>query len=192
MSSLFLDTTKGVTLGLLDKDFKWLFYEFFENAKGSSFLHFKINSILETNSLDLADIKNVFYVSGPGSYTGMRLSEGLKQVLEWSGKKCYSFYHFDIPKIVGIKSGTWACDAFKNEAFVYTWDEKTEKKTLDLLSDLNLSDVYTSFESEKLKANTFTSKMIFNESQKVFKYIKEHKLKKELYYFRTLEQEFGR
>ena len=43
--------------------------------KPSTILHSEINSILERNNLRIEDIDLVIYASGPGSYTGMRLTK---------------------------------------------------------------------------------------------------------------------
>ena len=68
---LFIDTTKDITVGLLNREFEWIEYEFFENAKGSALIHKCIYDQLERQNIGLDNIEGLVQLAGPGSYTGM-------------------------------------------------------------------------------------------------------------------------
>lgn len=196
---IFLDTTSGITVGLLDQDNKWLDYQYLEGQKGSAVIHKMILDSLNKCELDISDISVLFQTAGPGSYTGMRVSDGISQIFEWQNINTYSFYHFDIPKIIGVDKGLWFVGAFKGEMFHYEWNSDDEKKSLMKLEEsLNLlkrSDipVFTSFEDEKLEFNyELTKDMIYSNSKLIFDFIENNNIKKELYYFRTIDEEFSR
>ena len=84
---LFIDTTKDVTVGLVDNNFEWLEYEYFKDAKGSALIHKCIYEQLEKQNKTIDDLVGVLQVAGPGSYTGMRVSEGVSQIFDWQKLK---------------------------------------------------------------------------------------------------------
>lgn len=179
MYSLFLDTTAGLTVGLLDENFSWVYYESTNEKRPSEHIHEKIFFMLSKLNLELQSLQ-LITVAGPGSYTGMRLSEGFSDILNWSGVKVFSFYHFEVPKLIGIQSGSWITNAFKKEIFCYHWDEKESSSEL-------LSECYTK--------NPFTidqtREFIYDHANLIFTQIIQLNEKKETYYFRSLEKEFG-
>jgi tRNA threonylcarbamoyladenosine biosynthesis protein TsaB len=126
---LFIDSTLGLEIGLLDSQFRWVDFSTYDSKKPSEIIHFEIHQLLNKHHLKLKSLE-CFTTSGPGSYTGMRTSEGLVQVLALSGMKIYSFYHFEVPKLTGVKEGFWVTNAFKGQVFVYTWNEEKEEKLL--------------------------------------------------------------
>ena len=109
-----------------------------------------MHRLLEANSLSLNEIDEVFLINGPGSYTGIRISEGVGQVLELADKKIYSFHHFIVPQTLGIEKGHWVSNAFKGEYFIYSWESANSKKELVLKDDCDLSKLegglYSHFE----------------------------------------------
>ena len=80
---LFLDTTFGITVGLLDDQNEWLDYSFVDGQKGSAVIHKIILDLLEKNNLSIKNVKALFQIAGPGSYTGMRVSDGISQIFDW-------------------------------------------------------------------------------------------------------------
>jgi tRNA threonylcarbamoyladenosine biosynthesis protein TsaB len=196
---IFLDTTFGITVGLLNNHNEWIDYQFVDGQKGSAVIHKIILDLLEKNTLSIEDVKDLFQIAGPGSYTGMRVSDGISQIFEWQNIKTYSFYHFDVPRFLGINSGIWFANAFKGELFLYKWiNENVEKhllkidKALDLLLVTDIP-VFSSFENEKVDCSyKLTKDMIKNNSKTIFDYVEKNNLKKELYYFRTVDEEFSR
>jgi tRNA threonylcarbamoyladenosine biosynthesis protein TsaB len=179
MYSLFLDTTAGLTYGLLDEKFSWLAYESSNEKRPSEHIHEKIFFMLSKLNIQLSQIR-IITLAGPGSYTGMRLSEGFADIAEWNGVKVFSFYHFEIPKLTGVLSGRWITNAFKNEIFSFQWDEIGEKKEL-----LSTCDDPSAFTIE------MTAEHIYKYPEVIFSKVILQNEKRETYYFRTLEKEFG-
>lgn len=179
MYSLFLDTTAGLTVGLLDDQFAWMAYESSNEKRPSEHIHEKIFFMLSKFNLQLNHLR-VITVAGPGSYTGMRLSEGFSDIVSWSGVKILSFYHFEVPKFTGISSGRWMTNAFKNQIFSYQWDPKGS--STELLLECSDPDA---FSIEK------TRELIYTNPTLIFSKVVQLNEKKESYYFRTLEEEFG-
>jgi tRNA threonylcarbamoyladenosine biosynthesis protein TsaB len=179
MYSLFLDTTSGLTIGLLDSQYLWLAYEMTDEKRPSEVIHEKIFTMLSLFNLQIEQVQ-VFTIAGPGSYTGMRLSEGFAQILNWHGLKIYSFYHFDVPLLTGILAGQWITNAFKNQIFSFQWNG--ENNSTELLSNC-----------EDLAAITMeqTKELIHLCPHEIFSKVVLLNHKKETYYFRTLEEEFG-
>lgn len=190
MTTLFIDTTKYITVGLLDKDLNWLGYSFYKELKASAAIHFKIDSLLKAHDLSIQEVDQIIYMAGPGSYTGMRVSAGIAQVFDFSGLKTYSIFHYEIPQILDIKEGHWYSDAFKKEDFLYTWNSEETKSEL-ISKDKNSKNegFYTAFNFEKPSLSTDI--MIRDNSKDIFSHILKTKPKRELYYYRPLEKEFG-
>ncbi|MGZ3789312.1 MAG: hypothetical protein ACXVLQ_12360 [Bacteriovorax sp.] len=193
MHSLFVDSTSGLVIGLLDSKFNWVEYKSLDEKKPSEIIHHEIFSLLKKHGLEIKEMK-CFVSSGPGSYTGMRLSEGIAQIFELSHMPVYSFYHFEVPRLSGITSGFWATNAFKGQVFLYEWDnEKVERhlvnKDLFAIEDKELG--FTLDESDPFFANLATTKsLIKNESAKIFARVHDEKMRVVPYYFRSLEEEF--
>jgi len=196
MAYLFVDTSELLTVGLLDEQFQWLEYHELEDKKSSALIHSFIYELLSKHGLKLENIAAYFQVAGPGSYTGMRVSEGISQVLNWQGMKVYSFYHFEVPKLLGEKSGAWISKAFKGEAFIYSWNNEDVDKELVSLEaldenlDAKTSTLFTHFSGNFERELAYTSKMIKASSSELFPIVVEKNLKREPFYYRALEKEF--
>lgn len=200
MTSLFIDTTQGITVGIIDENYKWSHYDFSDSNKSSSIVHKMIqDAILEAGN-QLSEIKNFIQVSGPGSYTGMRVSDGISQVFAWQDIKVYSFHHFQVPKILNVEQGIWCAKAFKGEIFCYQW--LNEKNNSFLIKEANLEssiknerNIYTSINHDFFP-NGFeinkTAKLIKENPEQLFSYIFRNNLNEPLYYFRTIEEEFSK
>jgi len=189
---LFIDTTFGITVGILDKSYKWLDYKFIEGKKGSAVIHRLIYDLLENNKLKTKDITRLLQVSGPGSYTGMRVSEGIANIFNWQGFEVNSFYHFDVPKLLGVKEGCWITDAFKGESFCFSWNGEDEKSELMKSNDILIPSDIPMFTLKNKEDTNFieTQSLIKEKSEELFKRVVELNMKKDLYYFRTIEMEF--
>lgn len=192
MYSLYVDSSSSLVIGLLDTQLNWLEYKDQFDQKPSEVIHTELYQLIQKYQLDIKNI-NFIFNAGPGSYTGMRLSEGLAQILEWDEKKVFSFYHFDIPLLAGVKTGSWVTNAFKGEVFIYRWDRLENSKELVAASDFVVVDksvVYT-LEAEKDFADLISTKQMLKKDAKIiFKSVLDQKLRQGPYYFRTLEQEF--
>lgn len=193
---LFIDTTKAITVGILDLDFKWLSYEYFPDAKGSALIHKIIYDQYKENNLNLLETKALIQVAGPGSYTGMRVSEGISQIFDWQDFQTFSFYHYEVPSILGVKSGVWLANAFKGEFFTYSWNEKSASSQLIKKENFSYdkeTKYYSSFDFEESGTTLdLTSELIKNMSATLFNAVVSENMKKPLYYYRTLEEEYTR
>lgn len=201
MNYLYLDTTDHLIVGLLDSNLSWIEYLELDDRKSSGKIHGVIFELLEKYELSVESLSGVFQVSGPGSYTGMRVSEGIVRVFDWESIPTYSFYHFDVPKITGITEGKWLSSAFKGEVFVYSWSEEDSNKFLfkdsDLASFIHSSNpIYTHFDLDNIdlhndKVIKYSSELIKNKSKEVFRHVLDRKMRVEPFYYRSLEIEFS-
>ena len=199
MRSLFLDTSENLVLGILDENFSWVDYLDTKEKKGSGVIHGLLFELLKKNSLSMPDIDNIFIMAGPGSYTGMRLGEGLAQVLELFKVNIFSTYHFDIPLILNVESGSFASKAFKGEVFVYSWEKS--KNSYQLILEDKFKKLSLDYQKNNVKCYTHVSDGIFEEFKQtsdlikenpktIFKFLFENNIRKELFYYRPLELEF--
>ncbi len=195
MHFLYVDVTSGLILGLLDSNFNWIEYRDIEEKKPSEIIHLAIYELLKKNNVDSKKLE-YFFCSGPGSYTGMRLGEGMAQMFEWVDEKVYSFYQFEVPQIMGIEKGRWMTNAFKGQVFIYNWSKDHNQIELVNNADLIISNPKSSFTlsaGNPLFSELKTSKeMIKKSPQSFFKIIHDIKMRKAPYYFRTLDEEFSK
>ncbi len=192
MAFLYLDTTNELILGILDKKFEWLAYTEIKERKSSELIHSMIEKMLGNCSLEIEELTHLFLASGPGSYTGMRLAEGIAQVLEWRQVKVFGFYHFEVPQILGIDSGRFLAGAYKKEIFQYSWEAQENSWSLIKEQKLGSSNCYFNADSELWgkELSLKTSQMIKNNAPIFFKYIAERGVRGKPFYYRELEQEF--
>ncbi len=196
MAYLFVDTSELLIVGLLNDKFDWLEYHELRDKKSSALIHALIYELLEKHKVKLKDILGFIQVAGPGSYTGMRVSEGISQVLDWQDIKVNSFYHFEVPSLLEVKKGSWISRAFKGEAFIYSWNAEKENQELILLDDASKrieseqSDFYTHFAGNFESELNYTSEMIKNNSKELFPLVLSQNLQREPFYYRSLEKEF--
>lgn len=183
---LFIDTSFAPTWGLYNGS-KWLHYEQSTDRKASDFLHIQLYEMLKRHSLEVHDVKIILSL-GPGSYTGMRLIQGIKDIFELEGLSLFSFFHFEVPKLLGVQEGEWITKAFKGEVYSYTWSKDKEEKTrkpLDGHFDLTLfGQGIDDFIYES------TSEMIYEEAHDLFDKISQRLDQSDIFYFRELNEEF--
>lgn len=198
MPRLFFDTSAQLKVGLLDENYNWIDFKKIETKKISQVIHYEIFSMLEKRNLSVKDIDKVFTISGPGSYTGMRISNGISDVFNFSGIETYSFYSYEVPSLSLIDDYFWITKAFKGEVFIYRnkhGDIKKElieinKVQLDELKQENVySDGSFAFNGVHLKD---VSSLILENSKLIFQSVESNKLKRESYYFRDLDKEFSK
>ena len=191
MKSLFIDNTDKTTLGILDKDFKFEEYSHFEDKKSASSIHSRLHKILEQCQTTIEDIHNVYIVSGPGSYTGIRVVEGIGQIMKWQGKNIFSFYHFEIPSMVGISSGKWISQAWKSELFIYSWNGKENSAALVFSDEYTITGEEYSFGEE---CNSYPVQscrnLLLNNPVDIFTFVTKRGDYRPPYYYRELEREF--
>ncbi len=186
MDTLFLDSSHYLRLGILDKQFEWIDFREIKNKKGSSILHYELYKLLEEKGLQANCLKKIFLANGPGSYTGIRLAEGIAQIFEWQEVEIYSFYCFEIPYLAGVQSGAWYAEAFKGEVFLYEWDGiKTQSR---LVAKSNFEDYAQKKEN---LYHAYNMALLLKEyPQKIFSKIFERKRRFSPFYFRSLDKEF--
>ncbi|MBC7713460.1 MAG: hypothetical protein H7177_08980 [Rhizobacter sp.] len=195
MHSLYVDSTSGLVIGLLDSDFNWVEYADTNEKKPSEVIHFEIYNLVQKYKLDLKNM-NFFFSAGPGSYTGMRLGEGIAQILAWDEKKVFSFHHFDVPELTGVVKGFWVTNAFKGQVFIYNWDKKSglSEKELVNSADFKIIDPELGFtlsaDNKDFGHLKTTKELIKNNSTEIFSKVFKLQLREPPYYFRTLDEEF--
>lgn len=197
---LFFDSSEFLCVGLLDEHFEWLDYKKLTTKKNSEIFHGTVFEMLNKHQLEITQLSGVLQVAGPGSYTGMRLSEGMCQVLEWHGIAIYSFTHFRIPEILGVEKGAWISEAFKGELFVYHWNKDKSGTELIKKGDRDESEILHKLQGQYGPVYThydlglydclFTGEIMRHSSQQLFPYVVEHKLRDQPFYYRELEDEF--
>ncbi|WP_417337330.1 hypothetical protein [Halobacteriovorax marinus] len=199
MAYLFIDTSDHLVLGLLDENYRWLDFVETEDKKSSASIHSHVYSLLEKRNLKIKEVQGLFQVAGPGSYTGMRISEGMAQVLEWQDIPIYSFYHFSVPFILGIERGAWVSKAFKGEIFLYEWRGEKVEKSLHSEKDLGslqeklspeLGEFWTHFDGVIDQISRSSAQLIKEKPEEVFSYVAESQLREKPFYYRSLENEF--
>ena len=195
MSAIYLDTTKNMTIGLLDGNLSWIKLQSFDDFKSTEGLHLKLLEMLNESGLKIEEINTLFSAAGPGSYTGMRVSEGIAQILKWQGIKTNSFYHFQVPEILGIKKYAFICKAFKGEFFL----KDTQKEILLNLKDLSQVvaeykelgvELFTHYPDIDFPNFSLTTDLISLQGREIFSYIVRENMLKGPFYFRSLEKEF--
>jgi tRNA threonylcarbamoyladenosine biosynthesis protein TsaB len=183
---LYFDSSDFLVLGVLNDKFDWIEYLEFPDKKSASQIHPLLNDLTNKHGISPLSFDGVFICSGPGSYTGIRLSENFAQLFEWQNIKVYSFFHHEVPYLLGVKNGAWACPAFKGETFVYRWDEKVNHSNLTAtnLVDGDQGQMY------RHSGLLSTRQMIKEKSQIFFELLKDRNIRLAPYYFRTLDNEF--
>ncbi len=192
---LFLDTSAYIQVGLLDEDFNWVHYELIQNRKGSQLIHKVIYDTMKDFDLSFKSIKGILLANGPGSYTGIRIGEGVSQILALEGTPVYSFYHYEVPLFCGVEEYKFFERAFKGEVFEY--HQNSEDSSSQLITE------------EKFKASDLTEDHLYHltgelldqvllsiyglfqkHSKEIFSKVVERGEHLPPYYFRPLEKEF--
>ena len=189
---LYFDTTSSLSFGVCDQLGEWYFYQSYENSRSiSGKFHYLIFEELSKLNLEMTEITHLITCSGPGSYTGMRMAASLSQTFKYAGKNVCSFYHFELPSLLGIRRGIWDSKAYKGEVFVYQWDldKKYEEKklvneTLYTEQRGGVNKGLTRFGFEE------TTKLLKEESKKLIPLIVKRREERPLYYYRSIEEEY--
>jgi tRNA threonylcarbamoyladenosine biosynthesis protein TsaB len=193
---LFIDTTHNVTVGLLAEDFSWIDFETIEEKKSSQIIHAIVYEKLQKLNLVASDLSGLVYAAGPGSYTGTRLGSGIGDLFQWQSFPTYSFYHFEIPQLLGSNEGIWCCPAFKNEVFAYKWNDQIQTSQLIAEKDFDgfiageSSTRYTGSDSPLFNEFIRTDSLLKSDSQKLISEVVAKELQRETFYFRSAENEY--
>lgn len=191
----YLDTSGSVNLGLLDESLSWIDFKGLNNKKASQILHGEIYSLLKTHQLEIDDIDSFIVCTGPGSYTGVRLSQGFIQTLCWQKKNVSNFYLFEVPYFCGVQHGYFLCEAYKGEVFVYEWNhEQSSKKLIQQKElkeiDFTLEHIYHP-QGEIQGHEVFDIESLIRTKPKmIFENILKRQKVYEPFYFRPIDKEF--
>ena len=192
---LYLDTTKTLRIGLLDDTYSFQSIEHFDQSKSASIIHQEIYQILRGANIELKEVQAVIINNGPGSYTGVRVAEGLLKVLELDGLTGYSFYEFEMLKLT-FNKGLWISNAFKGEYFIYHWEDEVIKfEGLVAKEEFSLDKfpkipVYSNESFEGKFGEQDSKNILEKNATKIFSRVIEAKMRREPFYFRKIEQEF--
>ncbi|MFI5390828.1 MAG: hypothetical protein ACHQYQ_05645 [Bacteriovoracales bacterium] len=195
MKAIYLDTTKNMTIGILDHDYNWIKLIPYMESRSTENLHFQLLEILKGLNLKIKDISTLFTVAGPGSYTGMRVSEGMAQIFRWQGIRTNSFYHFQVPELIGKKNYIFICKAFKGEFFL----KGPEEEGLFDLSQMDKVikkyrgegvELFSHHQEEGFKDFSFTNELIAKKPFEIFSRVYKENMSMGPFYFRPLEKEF--
>lgn len=194
MAGLYLDTSERLAWGILNENFEWILYDEYPVRQAASTIHQIIATGLREKNLSIEMIKEIFVLGGPGSYTGIRIAEGIAQVFEWQGIKTYSFYANEIPFLCGVESGIWIGEAFKGDLFEYRWQGQEGHQRLIRKADYELPkecfEIYSHYSQEMGEQIKLSARLIQNESKQIFKKVRDQNLRREPFYYRTGEEEF--
>lgn len=154
--SLYIDTSNNVIIGLLDHNFNWIEYKQIDIPMASVSLHFEINELLERQNKAIRNVNGVYEIAGPGSYTGVRLSRSIVDIFTLNSVKTISTYHHTVSELISDQKGLWFCNAFKDEIFVYEFDQKVSSinQKMRLVSEKVFLNILNDYISNGLKIYT--------------------------------------
>ncbi|MDB9786599.1 hypothetical protein OAB57_00715 [Bacteriovoracaceae bacterium] len=199
MTHLFIDTSSVLIVGLLSDQYQWVAYNLIEEEKSASKLHYLVYEMCETHNMSINDIESVIAVNGPGSYTGMRVSEGFLQTSKLMGKTIYSFYHFDVPRLLLMDRGVWVTHAFKGEYFLHCWENsKIEQHLVKETAIENELEKYSNIFTQNKKVKRvgefpniqYSSDLVRQNPKDIFLGVLRDKMERAPFYFRPDHVEF--
>lgn len=151
MISLFIDTSISYpTIAIVkDNDLLFLYHDKIEKDMSSKILPI-INKGLVNNNLNINSINKIFVVTGPGSFTGVRIGVTIAKIIAWTLKKDVipiSSLEYMASTNSNKKYLVSIIDARRNNVFAGIYDDKLEcvkEESLinidRLLSNINVSD----------------------------------------------------
>ena len=92
---LYIDTTHSLLIGLMDGSYKFIEYIKLTEGKSGSIVHDQINMLLSKHEIGISGLCAIFVNNGPGSYTGVRVGEGIAKIFELDGGKVISFHEHE-------------------------------------------------------------------------------------------------
>lgn len=191
--SIFCDSCNGIKLGILDSSFNWLEYQEFNVSRSSTLLFKELHRMLEEHKVELAELESIYLLMGPGSYTGIRLLQGMKDLYSTWGLDVYGFYSFEVPKLSGINKGQFVMSAYKGEFYSYEWnsEEESQKLLSDVPQNLESGTVFSIIDKVSDLETRPVYELLKSDSKKIFSQVNNKKLKRNAFYFRPLEKEFN-
>ncbi|MBY0518396.1 MAG: hypothetical protein K2P81_15910 [Bacteriovoracaceae bacterium] len=201
MITLFIDTSYNQILGILDEKNTWVKIHHNEGQRNSSQLHVDLNRIFSEANLSPSQITNVFYVAGPGFYTGLRMAYGLADLLGLEKKKISTIYSFEIPYLLGSQKYFWITKAYRGEIFIHERNyenQSTYLLTEDAFQNKELNEQVFIHHSNalddklknKIQNSIDTEKLMIENIKTLFEKSIQSTEIKDLFYFRPPEEEF--
>lgn len=199
---LFIDSTYDLTLGLLANDFNWLDLKHHKGQKSSAILQKEIYEMCRAKGLKANEVKGLITISGPGFYTGLRLSEGFADIFKFLHIPCFSFYSYEVPSFLGRSEGVWMTKAYRGEYFFHHWSGSDLKNVLissselpEYLEKIEKVFIHSAFSLDDLALKHIqkyetTYDLMQAEAPALFKQVTEKRLSRESFYFRAPEDEF--
>ena len=185
---LYIDTSNKNTVGLLEKASEYSWVDFQTSEKKASFIQSEIASLLQKHNLNFDQLEGIIYSAGPGSYTGMRVTQGLIGSIQSLNLESHGFYHFEL--VDQIENSLWLSSAFKNEFFLAengkTWrlDKDSCQK---ILKERSGARVFSFLGGEILDTPTESILSAIKDQPNLLQIANGFK---EPYYYRPLEEEF--
>lgn len=187
MCSLLLDNSHFLRLYLLDDKNIKLDSIIIENSKSSTILHDEILKLLTKSNLTQLEIRNFIFCAGPGSYTGLRIAKGVADIFDLYGVNNLSFYHHEILEAFQCEPMQYYSNAFKGEFFRYSWVEGDRQSRL-----LNHVEEKNFYSNGTIEGSISFFSFLENNLEEVVELIINKKMKREIFYYRSLEDEFSR
>lgn len=168
-----------------------------EKSKLSSIFHVKLDELVKNNNISWDQVDYYIYNLGPGSYTGLKIAKGLAQSLSLTKTKTLGFHEFELPAILGNNQGVWIDNAFKNQYFIYEWDQENKSHYLLNKTDFFFSENKEYFAKEKEDWNNAgivsTRELLNSNAPKIIEYVINSKIvNEEIFYYRTIDMEYQR
>jgi len=194
LALLFIDSTYDLTIGLLSDKYQWLDFRVYKNQKASALLQQECFNLCASQKLKFSELKGAIALSGPGFYTGLRLSEGFLDVVSHFNIPCYSFYSYEVPSWCGHDELPWVTKAYRGEYFYYSNGSAKLVSAKDLPA---FSEAYIHIPSaidevvvNKIAKPHTTHELIRLKPELIFSQVIGQNLKRDSYYFRAPEDEF--
>lgn len=192
---LYIDTTHSLLIGLMDESYKFVEHVKILEGKSGSVVHDQINMLLSKYEIELSSLCAIFVNNGPGSYTGVRVGEGIAKIYELDGGKVISFHEHEAIQSLA-NSGIWVANAFKGEFFIHKWTDNSKSETRLVKQDFFESDssldIYTNddllFDFNNTVHNS--KDFLLKKSEIIFAKMYREELRRDTFYFRKSDEEF--
>lgn len=201
MNELILDTSGVPRIFLNGK------YIILASEKTQYLLYPSIQNILKEQNIEIKDLQSFIFCAGPGGYTNLRIAQGLAKIIQMSGVNIYSYYHHHLPRLMGKKKGIFFSWAYKNQVYLYLYDNDLYEEKLinqDQLENQLLENYETYkeiFSCSYLPQNSLVINRCVNlgiaqiqmtDLNLTHELILKDKKNMDLFYYRPVEGEFTR
>lgn len=192
---LFLDTTHLLRLGLFDLNKnEWVDYKLIDTKKTSDCIHYEIHQLCNHHNITPIAIEEILYCAGPGTYTGMRVAEGIANIFELQGTKIFSFFQFEVPFLLDLKNMVWVANAYKGELFLCDYHSDRYSSTLIKKDEFKRDSgkVYYGIEDDIEGPLINTPHLFYENASLLIPLLRKRGSRQDLFYYRSIESEFKR